>query len=501
LVDCDTDAAWARVEASARSLVAYFTPQSKIDEIFANVVGPPGSESTQVRLDRWSGMFHPNANGYAVMACNVKAAYTGASADSCRTARAPSNDLVNGLPVLLAPMLGGAGVTIQLSIGGFAFNAPVRITLYSAPVDIGTFTTDANGVLNATLRLPAAAAGVHALELQGQTPGGSGIHKQVRLSYPGRPNGGGSYATYLCCFTPSAAEDGTTGEQVDVIYHGEIFDTVTPDENGGIFIELPVFDTLDAGGIINITARSRTSGKALSTTIDPIPSVAGLWATSNSPGALALTGAGITVGGRVHSNADIAVTGARVTVSSGAEYATRLTVTGAGASVPGARKVAAGGVPSIVDVADYRPGGRRAIAAGSSYHPISSSDCVDGRWTATPGTIPAGIVYVPCAVTIAGSGRVPAILVAEGSITVEGTAVVIDPGGAGSPALISGASGPDAVRIAGAYTQILGTTQTLNGGVTVIGTASRLRCGVVASTIKVVGATVRIEVDGGCLVP
>jgi hypothetical protein len=76
-------------------------------------------------------------------------------------------------------------------------------------------------VIDTTMTLPAAVPGAHTIDVQGNTPTGTGIHKRVRVHYDGRPTGGSSYSTYLCCFTPSNAADGTSTEQVDIIYHGD----------------------------------------------------------------------------------------------------------------------------------------------------------------------------------------------------------------------------------------------------------------------------------------
>jgi hypothetical protein len=495
--DCDTGAALDRLKASGQTLLDYI--KTNMDLILANVIAPPGgSESVAVRFDRSRGFFHPNANGYAVKACHVRGAYSGSDTANCLSSTSPLTDTVNGNKVGNAPINGGAGIRIHLRIGGFEVNAQVRIKLFSAPTELGTVTADGDGVVDTDVTLPNADAGVHTLELQGQTPGETGIHKRVRVMYPGRPSGDGGYATYLCCFAPDTGES-EQPEQVDINYLGDVFDTLIPDEDGGVFVELPLLDLLDQPGPITITARSRSTGKTITTSIDPIPSVAGLWATSRDRGALLVSGSRTTVTGRVHSNADISISGSQTAFSAGSEYATNLTVSGTGHTLPNARRIAAGGLPSVWQVADYRPGGSRALSAGSAYHAIPKTACSNGIWKPRPADIPTGVVYVPCAVAISGSGStIAALLVAEGAIQLSGTGLVVGPNLPGVPAMLSAATGQNALYVDGTGVKVRGTLQALDGGATIQGGGGTYRCGITARTIMVSGSGNSVPVDDQC---
>ncbi len=494
---CDISAAWNQVEKDGQDLLKYLNSQQ--DTIFTNLVKP--GDNTGVGFDRSRGLFHPNANGYAVMGCNVIATYNGTNPSDCLTASILTVDTVNGIPIGNAPINALQGSQIQVQIGGFAFNAPVHITFYSTPIDLGTVMSDSNGVVNTTITLPNVGAGVHTLELEGNTPGGTGIHKRIRVNYPGRPSGDGGYATYLCGFTPNI-DDSLAPEKVDIIYYNDVFETVTPDEDGCVFVELPLLDLENQSGTVDITARSQTTGKTVTTTIDPIPSVIGLWATATKPAALLVTGAHTTVTGRVHSNADITIQGSNNSFTGGTEYGITLTVTGKNNNLLSSRKVAPGGLPLVWQIADYRPGGILAKNAGVNYHEIDKSACSNGVWSVNAQDIPSGIVYIPCSVVITGSSvTIKATIVAEGAIKFTGSNIIVDPGKNGSPALLTVAIGSDAIRIDGANMKINGTTQALNGETRITGATGTYHCGIIAGTIAITGSGNNVPVDDQCRLP
>lgn len=489
---CDTDAALQRMKDTGTTLQDYLKGEQ--DTIKANLAAPDSSEDKAVRVDRMKGLFHPNANGFAVLACNVEAAYRGyAAGGDCLTATSPVSDTVNSGPVQNAPIPGGSGIEIHVRVGGYDINIPIKLKIFSTPIELGTVMSDEHGVVDTIVTLPTLEPGVHTLQLTGNNPAGTGMTKQIRVQYAGQPAAGTNYATYLTGFTPN-----TTGsELVDIIYHGTVFDTLAPDEDGGVFVELPVFDNSDTLGPIAISGRSRTTGKTSTTTIDPVPAAAALHATSTTKGALRITGSGTSVTGAVHSNADIEITGSKTRLDPGAEYATTLTVRGSGHQVPEPRKVAPTGAPVTAEVADYRPGGPAALNAGSAYHAIPATSCKNGKWSVTAAAVPSGVVYVPCAVSITGSGRITAQVVAEGSISVTGASLIIGPD-TGAPALISAATGDNAVHIAGAGSQIRGAIQARNGQVALTGAAIVLRCGVTAHSIALTGSQTRVETDNQC---
>ena len=523
---CDAAAALDKVKADLDAILAYLLGQQTV--ILANAIAPPTSvEPEKLRFDRSRGLFHPNANGYAVQACNVRAKYFATAPTNCVGEKSPVVDTVRGHAVQNAPLPVGDGLP-PVHLGGYAAGSTVRIVMNSTPIDLGSVIADANGVIDASVQLPdvrRAGAGAHTVTFQGVALEGIGIGKEVRVVYPGRPVGGQSYAAYLCCFDLPVFHDGPiTGvadpsaggtpipgdtspggadeslEKIDVLYHGLVFYTMTPDEDGGVYVELPVLDLPNSSAPVVITARSQRTGKEVSTTIYPIPSVTGLWASSQRPGALVVNGSTTTVTGLVHSDSDVTVTGSGTTFSTGTEYATELTVRGSGHALANPRQTAPGGLPSTVDIADYRPGGTRALAAGASYHAIAASDCAGGLWTADAASVPSGVIYVPCAAHITGStATVDAVIAAEGAVQVSGSAITLGRSRRGEPGVVSGATGDGAVRITGSAITVRGTIEALAGSVEIHGSGTVIRCGVIADTIRVAGSHTSVVTDRACL--
>ncbi len=278
--------------------------------------------------------------------------------------------------------------------------------------------------------------------------------------------------------------------------------TLTPDEDGGVFVELPLVDPLLRPDTLTIEARSRLTGKVITETVNPAPSVAGLWATSAAPNALEIIGNSVSTNARVHSESDLALRGRDLRLSGGTEYVRGISVVGIGASInPSAQKVPPGGTPLTRQIAEFRPGGTATLAAGSGYHAIDARECANQVWRPAVNRVLTGVVYVPCAVDIIGLNRtVGAMIAAEGPITVSGTNVRIEPGQPGQPALISGSTGADAIRIVGINARVTGTMFAPAGGVQVIGLGGSFKCGVVASTIRVVGSNSSFPFDGTCRV-
>lgn len=500
-IGCDTGTIDEQIANDTEKLKGYFKSPINQQTIFANMASRPipGGEEEGIRYDRSRGLFHPNANGFAVIACHVLAAFKHTGTENCFSAKSPVKDLINGEIIKNTPVNAKAGDQVHIQFSGFARNVPIHTAFYSTPVDLGTFISDDSGVVDTIITLPNVGAGVHTLELQGNTEGGVGVHKRVRINYPGRPLANDVYVTYICGFNPST-ETNLQSEQIDILYLGEMLETLSPDEEGCVWADIPLFDTLKQSGVITITARSQTSGKEVKTTIDPIPSIVGLWAESSKPQALSVIGSNANITGLVHSNADIIVRGSKNTFTGGVEYVTNMTVTGVQNKLPSARKIEEDGKPLIFKIADYQPGGIQANSAGSNYHAIPKSACVKGVWNMLASKIPNGIVYVPCAVVISGSNAtIKATIVAEGSIQLKGASLVVGPGVSGAPALITQATNSNAIRIDGANIKIDGTIQALKGETRITGTRGRYHCGIVAQTIIITGSDINVPIDDQCV--
>jgi hypothetical protein len=133
----------------------------------------------------------------------------------------------------------------------------------------------------------------------------------------------------------------------------------------------PTFGAALVGGQYKGAAVSACS-RFSATATQAVPA---LWATSTSPVALKLNGANTAVNGLVHSNADVVINGNGDVVSPRVEYVTTYTNGANGSSVPNPVRVSAGTPAGTVNVADYRPGGARAVAAGANYTAIPATSC------------------------------------------------------------------------------------------------------------------------------
>ena len=200
--DCDLTAAKNNVLNKAQALLAHFNQQNA--KIFGNIMSPPGtSDDTQpVAFDRSRNLFHPNADGFQVQACDVLNVYHGrpvASGCSAAGSTSPSRGWL--------PMLVNAGDLLRLVVQYFRANSPIRLAIYSNEVEIGNAVADADGTVHADVRVPDLNPGVHRLELQGEGADGVQVTQEVLVRVAGRPSG--SYATYLTGFrerpaTPTA---------------------------------------------------------------------------------------------------------------------------------------------------------------------------------------------------------------------------------------------------------------------------------------------------------
>ncbi|KGM01065.1 PxKF domain-containing protein [Cellulomonas cellasea] len=233
--DCDTGDEWQDVTDAVDALGTYLADNQ--ETLLANVTVPPGTEREAVRFDRSRGLFHPNARGFRVVACEVRQVWFDAEAD-CVENPNDQPDRINGDSFLWnTPFLFTDPLDVEAH--GFAGNAPIRITWHSEPVELGTVVADANGTVRTVLAPPAGAtAGVHRFELRGVGADGAELVKEIRVTMPGTPQPGDDYGVYLSGFEPSVGGDGVE-EVVDVSYLGMTFEAY-PDAQGGILLEVPV---------------------------------------------------------------------------------------------------------------------------------------------------------------------------------------------------------------------------------------------------------------------
>ena len=119
---------------------------------------------------------------------------------------------------------------------------------------------------------------------------------------------------------------------------------------------------------------------------------ASLWATSTANSdTLAVNGLDIKVSGLAHSNASTRVFGGWVRLLGGTEYAKAMHVFGWPIVITPAAAQTAPSTGDWAGIADYRPGGSGAAAAGAAFFDVSSQ-CSGGVWRPTT-PLPAGLYY------------------------------------------------------------------------------------------------------------
>ena len=270
LHDCDVDAKWGAVIGKFNELAGYFKKATN-REIFPNLIAPEGSgENAEIRFDRSKGLFHPNAKGHDIAACNVLSAYNKTSAASCLPAPAPLFVCsANGVQAGNIPFSVMPDSQIHIVAGGLGYGKPVTILHHSTQSELAVVVADNNGNIDITITLPPASPGVHTIELRGNTSSGAAISQEIRVSYPGKPDGNDSYAVYLTGFGPNISDDGEI-EKVNIDYADQTFGPYIPDEDGGILVEVPL---LGQTGLVEITAKSQMTGKVVETIIESIDSI------------------------------------------------------------------------------------------------------------------------------------------------------------------------------------------------------------------------------------
>lgn len=275
------------------------------------------------------------------------------------------------------------------------------------------------------------------------------------------------------------------------------------DPAGGVLVRIPTVDRLRNTAPLLIEGTSSVTGKIVRKLVNPIPTAPSLWATSTAADAISVTGARFTADGRVHSEGGILVRGAGHVLTGGVEYGTVLDSAGGPNTItPAAVLMRTGkGGPEVPQMDQYRPGGA-VSRSGAPYIAVSKGDCVNGGWVPPAGMVLTGVVYVPCALTLSGSGTFGATFAAEGPITVSGNKAPVGqalPAGAGQPSLVTAASGDDGIRVTGADVTLVGQALAPAGQVQVSGARVALVCGVVASSITVAGADSAARMSAQCL--
>jgi hypothetical protein len=255
--DCNVSVANNQVRNSTISLLNYLNNPNQMRTILANLVGYLNEENLEIRYDRSKGLFHPNANGHEIIACNILAAHNKAGAENCLPPVSQAvMDAVNGVSINNVPINIVPAQTISLYLGGFAPGSIVPITILSLPKSLGSAVADENGIIDTQIVLPEMSPGVHEIVLESQNAAGVGIGKRFWVEYPGKPRAGESYGIYLKNIATGE------GEEINIVYGDVDFANLTSDDDGGVFVELPVFEGQE---LFEVTAKNQTTGQILQT--------------------------------------------------------------------------------------------------------------------------------------------------------------------------------------------------------------------------------------------
>lgn len=141
-------------------------------------------------------------------------------------------------------------------------NLPSEFIIKS--VDLGSTKSDENGVVSGTVsNLSAASPGMHTIEIQGTGKDGNPLTRRRFFNVPGKPRAGTVYAVYFNIFNPKNNNDDP--EIIDVTYGGKDYAILSPDENGGVFVQFQISDNQDK---FEAAAKSRDTGKSMEVSVD-----------------------------------------------------------------------------------------------------------------------------------------------------------------------------------------------------------------------------------------
>jgi hypothetical protein len=211
--------------------------------------------------------------------------------------------------------------------------------------------------------------------------------------------------------------------------------------------------------------------------------VPGWWSTAPSGPGIDVVGSGHQISAPLHSETSFTLSAAGASLTGGVEYTTTATATGAGNTVnPPPLRVQPGRVPSRPSLADYRPGGVEAVAAGANYRVVPAASCVNGLWQPTAAQlIDKTTVYVPCGVRlVAASLNRTITIAAEGPVTVSGSSIQLNPPITNGPVLLSNNS----ITITASLARLEGMVVS-SAALSLTGASITTRCALIAARITV----------------
>lgn len=225
----------------------------------------------------------------------------------------------------------------------------------------------------------------------------------------------------------------------------------------------------------------------------PPPAVTAVWADAATGSGLAVTGSGTEVTGLTHSNSAMSVKGGKATFTGSTEYATTLTSSQGTSFSPPPTKVPVGASTLKIALDDYRPGGRAAVAAAADFHD-ETARCAAGVWKPQT-TLSRGLYWIPCAAVVDGGHPIDGTvtLAAQGPIHVAGNEHRLTAGFIDGVALVSGATGANAIRLDGARSLFAGHVAALAGEATIAGNGIEVACTLFGTSVRVSGHSTLLD--------
>lgn len=226
------------------------------------------------------------------------------------------------------------------------------------------------------------------------------------------------------------------------------------------------------------------------------PGAIALWANATSGDGIEWSGSQNIAWGAVHSNASFRLNGAQNVMHGPVRYVQTLQNAGASNTfdVP-PRRVAPHDLPLLLDLNDYRPGGRVAAAVGAKYFDGTGECTKKGKWQRSGANfpLPAGVYFVPCDVQMSGaslSGN--ATIVSTGTIQLSGASANFSPYFEG---LQFGTlrQGGDGLKIASSSSIVAGLVYSPYASVELSGARGDYRCALVGDRIRISGAAVTFD--------
>jgi hypothetical protein len=274
-------------------------------------------------------------------------------------------------------------------------------------------------------------------------------------------------------------------------------------------------DEFVASPIVNGTADHRLV--EATQTIQTVPATTSAFTDArqvdvgDNPGAIALwanqigtidvldwTGSQHVVHGAVHSNSDIRLAGAQNLIDGPVHYVSTFINSGnQNAFTFEPRPVEMQPLPTLLDLDDFKPGGRLATALGTQYID-ASGECAASHhgWQRNSSQMPiaSGLYWIPCDVHISGGNNMISnvTLVSSGAMQIDGVKSIFQPFYEGLQFATTSVSA-GAIQLSGDATQIGGLVLAPNGTVQISGSSLSLQCSVIGNEIRFANAKTTID--------